>query len=811
MITNYIKVAWRNLSRQKGFAALNIMGLAVGIAAVLLIFRIITYELSFNTHFSHYDRIVRIVTHEKNQEGETNYTRGIPLPAMVVLKNTIPQWVATSRMKEAWPTIIVPNTASSTAQRKLNTPEGQIGFFAENDFFQIFDFQWLAGDKNSALNQPNALVITRNTAEKCFDNWQNALGKTLNIDNEPMVVQGVVENPPINCEFQVNVFISYATLLSDKEKYEYDESWGGTSSNDGMFALLPDASQLQAAEALVQKVGEKEYADNNRGQETSKQHFLQPLSQLHYDDRYGSAATHVISKERLWILGSIGFLILLMACFNFINLSTAQAIRRSNEVGVRKTLGGSRATLMGQFMSETALVTCMAAIAGVVLAGLTAPLLQHISEVPAAAPFLSLPILWAFLAGLTIIITLLSGFYPATILSGFNPIQALKNSVSNKSVGGNAIRKGLVVFQFAIAQALIVGTIITLNQLNYIRDMDLGFKKDLVYNFDINGDSLSQAKIAGFKQRLLQIPGVESVAFGSDVPSSGSTWGTNFTYGLGGENQNFNTNIKFCDSDYQKTYGFEMVAGRWLEPSDTTKEFVVNEALLKKIGVANPAEALNQDLRLGGGRFRRIVGVVKDFHAHSVHRAVEPIVMGCNIKRMYGAGVKIAPQNMQQVTASIQKEFDQTYPEQVFDAKYFDENIADFYNDENRFAATCKGFGALAIFISCLGLFGLAAHAAQRRTKEIGVRKVLGASVSNITGLLAKDFLLLVVIAILIASPLAWLLMQGWLSDFAYRIEIKWWIFVVSGIIALSIAFLTVSIQSIKAALVNPVKSLKSE
>ncbi len=811
MLSNNLKLALRNLRNQKGFAVLNVLGLAVGIAAVLLIFRIVHYELSYNQNFQNYDRIVRVVTNDVNNDGEQGFTRGMPLPAMTSVKNTVPQLVATTKMKEYWPTILVPNPSGGPALKKFGVEPEQISFFVEPEFFQIFDFQWLAGEKSTALNEPNSLVLTQTMATRCFDKWENAMGQTLLIDNDPMVVKAVVSDPPENCDLPINLVISYATILSNKEKYEYNEDWGSTSSNDQQFGLLANADQLEAANILVGQVGQKEYSEEGRNSRSSRKHVLQPFSELHYDDRYGTSAKHVISKNRLWVLSSIGFLVLLMACFNFINLSTAQALRRSKEVGVRKTLGGSRGNLFGQFMFETALVVFFAVAVGALLAWAASPWLEQISEVPTELPFLSQPIVYGFLGVIGLAVTLLSGFYPAMVLAGFNPIRALKNDASERSIGGASVRKGLVILQFMIAQALVVGTIITLGQLNYVRNMDLGFKKDLVYTFGVNGDSLSQSKLVGFKQRLMQIPGVESVAFGSDQPASGSTWATNFAFERGTEDQKFSTTMKFCDADFQKTYGLQLLAGRWLEPSDTTKEFVVNETLLKKVGIKNPEEAIGKELRLGRNRWRNVVGVVKDFHAHSAHRTVEPLVMTSNLKRMYGAGVKISNQNISKTTAAIQREFDNTYPEQVFDPEFFDESIAEFYIAENRFSATCKGFGALAIFISCLGLLGLATHAAQRRTKEIGVRKVLGASVLGITGLLAKDFLKLVLIAILIASPIAYYFMDKWLTDFAYRIDIQWWMFVSAGIGAIFIAFATVSFQSLKAALANPVKSLRSE
>jgi predicted permease len=811
MLVNNLKLALRTLSKQKGFALLNILGLSVGVASMLLIFRMVQYELSFNKNFQHYDRIVRVCTQEKGLEGQEGFTRGVPVPAMLVMKNTIPQFAANSRIKEYWPTVLVPNPTGGAPLKKFNTEEGEIAFFAENSFLEIFDFKWLAGEKNKVLQEPNTVVLSKKNAIKCFGTWQNAVGQTVLLDNEPMMIQGVIEDAPTHCDFPVSMLVSYQTLISNAGKYEYSEDWGSTSSNDQIFALLHDPSQFREANIAIEKVGRKEYDRDGAGQNAYKGHLLQPLSDMHFDDRFGTFATHVISKSRLWILTSIGLLILLMACFNFINLSTATALSRSKEVGVRKTLGGSQSALFSQFMTETALVVCFSVGLGTVLAWAGLPLLERISEVPTEHPFLEQPTLWVFVAGLSILVTFLSGFYPALVLAGFNPIKALKNDLFTQASSGNGLRKGLVILQFLIAQALIVGTIITLGQLDYIRNMDMGFRKELVYTFNLAGDSLSQTRLGGFKQRLLQIPGVEAVTFSSDQPSSGSTWMTNFAIGRGTRDQRFSTSMKFCDADFQKAYGMKLLAGRWLEPGDTVKEYLVNETLLKKAGVTNPEAALNMELRLGSGKWRQIVGVVKDFHSHSAHQELEPMVLTSNLERFYTAGAKISPQNIKPATEAIQRTFDETFQEQVFDASFFDEQIADFYIDENRFADTCKGFGAIAIFISCLGLLGLATHAARRRTKEIGIRKVLGAGVSNITLLLAKDFLKLVLIAVVLASPIAYYLMDKWLADFSYRIDIQWWMFALAGIAAMIIAFTTVSFQSIKAALANPVKSLKSE
>ncbi|HND90080.1 MAG TPA: ABC transporter permease, partial [Saprospiraceae bacterium] len=353
---------------------------------------------------------------------------------------------------------------------------------------------------------------------------------------------------------------------------------------------------------------------------------------------------------------------------------------------------------------------------------------------------------------------------------------ALRNAATAGVERGITLRKGLIVMQFAVAQALLIGAVVTVVQLDFLQKMDIGVSKDLVLNARFNNDSLSLSKLDFLKSRLLQIPTVETVSFSTDEPTSGNTWATNMAFGRG-EDEPFSTTTKFTDGDFAKTYGLQMVAGRWYENSDTVREYVVNESLLRKVGITAPADAIGQEMRLGGGRFRRICGVVKDFHTQSAHvrsRHNDPLVMAPR-KRVYShLSVKIKSGDAAKTKEEIQKVYDAAFPEQVFDPTFFDEMLASFYEKEAQFSAFARGIALLAVLIGCLGLFGLASHMAVRRTKEIGVRKVLGASVAGITGLLAKDFLKLVVVAIVVASPIAYYFMKKWLSDFAYRIDIQW-------------------------------------
>ncbi len=811
MLSTHFRLALRNLSKNRLYSAINIIGLAVGIAACLLIFRLVSYELSFNTVYRNYDRIARIVTVTKSPEEGEGYTTGIPIPAMDVMQSTGTQFEQFARIRESWPMITVP-TPGGISDKKFNTDdEHEIGVFAEPAFFKIFDWQWLAGDPETALNEVNSVVLSRKMAEKCFDSWQAAIGQTLLMDNAILLtVKGVVANAPVNVDFPFHVVISYETLKKNPESYFYSKDWGSTSSNNQVYVLLRDAGQLAAANTTLATVGQAEYKKENPN--FSKKHHLQPLSELHYNDHFGTNGTHVVSKGRLLVLSLIGLLILVMACFNFINLATALSTRRSKEVGVRKTLGGSQGQLIRLFMGETALIVLFAVALGACLAVAFVPQLKLISDVPDTLPFLADPVVWLFLAGVAVVVSVFSGFYPALVLARFDPAKALKSNVSVNNKGGTALRKSLVVLQFMIAQGLIIGTLVTVSQMDYIRSMDLGYQPGLVYTTQVSYDSISGPRYDAFKQRLLQIPGVESAAFGNDAPSSSNTWGSNFGLGRGADDALFNTSIKYCDPDYFKTYGLRLAAGRGLEPSDTSREAVVNQTLLRKLGIHNPEEALDKDLRLGGrNRWLKVVGVVEDFNSHSLHEEVEPITMTTR-KEFYNViGIKIRSENMQATTAAILKVCDATFPEQVFEGKFLDESIAEFYRDENRFSLICKGFAMLAIFISCLGLFGLASLIAVQKTKEIGIRKVLGASIGSVVGLLSRDFLLLVLIAFALAAPLAWWSMNHWLLNFVYRVEIGWALFALTGVLAILVAMAAISFQAIRAALVNPVKSLRSE
>ena len=808
MFFNNLKIAFRSLRKNRIYALINLFGLTIGIAASLLIFRMVNYELSFNKDFENYDRIYRVVA-KQNKNIDDGKSVCTPIPAMDAMESTVSQFDAFSRIKELWATITIPNPTGGAPLKKFALEGQQTALFTSSEFFKVFNFQWLGGDPSTALTEPGTIVLTKSWAEKCFDSYEVAMNNVVMLDNLiPVTVKGVIDDLPSNIDFTFPFLVSYETLKANKELFFYGESWGSCSSNDQVFVTLTDNSQEAAANELLATVGKEEYTDESGIQKRT--HYLQPLSELHFDEDLGHSGSHLISKTRLKVLGFIGILILLMACFNFINLATAQSMLRAKEVGVRKTLGSRKGQLIWQFMSETGLIVLFAVIIGANLALLTSPLLKHISDVPDALPFLSNPNVILFLSITTLVVTLLAGLYPAIRLASFKPVKALNKQVSKGKVGGAYLNKSLVVLQFTIAQALIVGAIITINQLDYIRSQDLGFDENLVYSFSFNSDSTTIARQTALRQNLLKVPGVESVSFNSDQPLSGNTWNSNFKFGSRAKDEEWNISMKFCDANYQETYGIRMLAGEWYVPSDTMRHAVINKTATERLGLKTPQDAIGQTIGMGR-RKMKIVGVTDDFHTHSFRTEHQPLMMTTRKEYYWEAGIKIRPNNINTTVAGITNAFDQVLPEQVFQGRFLDESIARFYMSDNRLSATCKGFGLLAILISCLGLFGLATHAAAQRIKEIGIRKVLGASIPNIIGLLSKDFLKLVLIALVIAAPLAYYFMDSWLDNFVYRINIQWWVFVVAGVMAVIIAFLTVSWQAVRAAIANPIKSLRNE
>lgn len=808
MLKNYFKIAWRNIIRHKAHSIINISGLSVGIGACLIIFVILQFELSYNKFNSNFKNIYHLITKQTAADG-INFNPGVSVPALDALRLDFPQVKFAALNSSYGSQMTVPGNDPNNPAGDKKFIESIGVFFMEPQFFDVFDARWLNGNK-TVLAQPNMAVISKSIATKYFGEWQSAVGKTIKMDNSlDLKIAGIVDDSPSNSDIPLKIMVSYLTWKEVGGRYGYSKDWGSISSNHQIFALLPD--NLTQANFEKQLVGftAKNLTDKTR---SKREHLVQPLAAMHFDTKVGNTlGDHITSKATLNTLTFIAILIILMASINFINLSTAQSVGRSKEVGIRKVLGSTRPQLIAQVIGETTLVILFAVILAIAMAKIALPYLKNIASVPDDIALMNTGTV-LFLIVTMVAVIILSGIYPALVLSGFKPVAALKNKITAASIGGIPLRRALVVAQFAIAQLLIIGTIVAVNQMNFVNEADLGFNKSAVLVIPGSTDSLSLSKMQSFKSQLLTNPNVKAVTFGSDNPSSENNWGSNFYYNGSTKDVPFTVFMKFGDADYFKTFGLKFAAGQGYEISDTARQAVVNETLIHKLGVRNAADAVGKTIKIGGrGHWLTIAGVVKDFKTNSLREATKPTLITSTKPYWSQTAVKIETRNLTETVASVQKLWETTYPEYAYNGYFLDENIAQFYRQENQLALVYKIFAFIAIFISCLGLYGLVSFMAVQRTKEVGVRKVLGASVFNIVFLFSKEFMILIAIAFLIAMPAAWYMMSGWLQNFAYRIPLTAGVFVLAIVSSVAIAWVTVGYKAVKAALVNPVKSLRSE
>lgn len=805
MIKNYLKMALRNLKRHKAFSFINITGLAIGIASCLLLFTVVTYELSYDKGQPGYDRIYRIVTENKNSE-ETDYSSGIPFPALEALRIDIPEITTGALLSNQGSQVTVLGANENNAAPGKKFIESDGFFFADPQFFDVFNYTWLSGDPE-VLKDPNTTVLTKKLAIKYFGNWEKATGQYLKLDNTVTVkVSGIIADMPGNTDFPLGLVTSFETAKSNPKTYFYSTYWGNISSNFQIYTLLPENMSADKINSRLLAFGKKNYEKRNN---TERTNFLQPLSQIHFDKRFSSFGDHITDRSTLWTLALIGLFIIIMACINFINLSTAQAVGRSKEIGIRKVLGSFRRQLLAQVMGETAFIVVASVILATALAALCLPFIKHIASIEESLGFFNWQTL-VFLLCLVVLITLFAGLYPAMILSGFKPVLALKNKITSASVGGISLRRGLVVAQFAISQILIIGTLVAVTQMNYVRNADLGFSKEAVLIINSNNDSVALSRQKTFNNKLTQMPGVEAVSFSSDVPSSDNNWVSNFAYDHRPE-EHFGVHLKFADENYFKTYGLDFISGRPFSESDTTNELVINETLVKKLGLKDASLAVGKELKMGGQAWRTVVGVVKDFKNNSLKEDIKPLLIAERKEFYWVTGVKLKTANLGKTQAAVEAAWNETFPEYAYTTTYMDESLASFYKQDEQLALLYKWFAGIAIFISCLGLYGLVSFMAVQKTKEVGIRKVLGATSGNIVYLFSKEFTLLIAVAFVIAAPIAYFIMSGWLQDFVYRIKLGAGVFIIAVFVSVLIAWITVGYKAVKAALANPVESLRSE
>ena len=803
MVQNYFKTALRNLLREKGSSFLNIAGLTLGITCSLILFLLVRHLASFDNYHKNRDRIFRVVTESDGNNGRF-YTSGIPPVLPEAFRQDFPE------AEEVTFTSYRSNVLIKVPQRNGETKKFQEEagvVFAQPNYFKIFDRPIFMGNGEKGLDDPNEAIISRARAKRYFGK-EDVIGEVIRHDTVEYKITAVMDDFPDNTDFPFDLMLSFATIKKQKDAIGWNSIW----SDEQCYFLLKENETAAKIEARMPAFVEKHLGKENYQHQTFT---LQPLRDLHFDDRYSNYSYNTAPREMLIALGVIALFLIISACINFINLTTAEAISRSKEVGIRKSLGSSRRQLIGQFLGETTLVTLLAMLLSLGITQMALSFLNPFLELPLALNFSGDVLLWTFIVGVTGIVSLFSGLYPSLIISGFNPVLALKNQTNNRSSSGYNLRRGLVVLQFVISQFFIMGTIILLSQMNYFQSQELGFKKDAVIIIPIPETESSApadgvSKMRTLREEIAHLAGVEDASLSSTPPSSGSVNGTGFNFEGEEESQRRDTQVKQVDGNYVPLYEIDLVTGTNLEDHDTARAFLVNEELVRVAGLQRPEEIIGKRINLWG-RTLPVVGVLRDFHTVSLRDRIEPTVLMNNIGGYHTLSIKVSQVQFQNSIADVKTKWESTYPEHIFEYEFLDERIRRFYEGEQKMSVVLTVFTSVAIFIGCLGLFGLATFMANQKTKEIGVRKAMGASVESIVLLFSKEYVKLILIGFLLASPAVWFLMNKWLENFAYKITIGPVVFIAGFALTFLIATFTVGYKSFKAAIVNPIKSLRYE
>jgi ABC-type antimicrobial peptide transport system permease subunit len=800
MLRNYFVTAVRNLWRSKGSTIINLSGLTLGIASSLVLFLMVRFQSSFDNFHSKKDRIYRVVTSSDGNQGR-DYTPGVPPVLPEAFKNDFPEAeeVLFTSYRDGG-LVTIPQKEGEP--KKYEEERGIV--YTQPNYFNIFDRKILRGDGAKGLDDPNEAVISKKAALKYFGK-EDALGEVLSFEKRDFKVTAIVDDYPSNTDFPFDILLSFVTIKKEKDEV----GWNGIWSDEQCYFLLKKDASLEAMEKRMPSFIKKYHSENR----DNRNFAFQPLAEIHYDDRFSNYNYNTTSKQTLTALGLVGIFLIITACINFINLVTAEAIKRSKEVGIRKSLGSSRAQLIAQFLGESSLVTLISVVVAITLTQLALGVLNPFLNLKLSLDFLNDSGLWLFLSIVTITVAVLSGLYPSLVVSGFKPVFAIKNNMNNRNSSGYALRRGLVVMQFFISQFFIMGTIVLISQMNYFHNKDLGFRKDAIVNIPIperenpvNGEGTS--KMRTLRDETTRLAGVEIASLCNNPPSSGSVSGTDFQ--IEGKDDRYGTQVKLVDSHYLELFGLSLLAGDNLADLDTAQGFIVNEKLSSMVGYKNPNEIIGKRIKMWG-KTLPVVGVVKNFHTVSLQDPIEATIMLNRIRNYQTLSLKLNPATLQESIKQVQQKWEAAYPDFIFSYEFMDVQVKEFYEQEEKMSVMLTMFTCLAIFIGCLGLFGLATFMANQKTKEVGVRKVLGASVESIIVMFSKEYARLIVLGFLLAAPIAWFVMNKWLDKFAYKIEIGPSIFIAGlGITAL-IAVVTVGYKSFAAATANPVKSLRSE
>jgi len=799
MIKNYLKSALRNIKRHKGYAFINIAGLAIGMACCILILMYITTEFSYDKYHEKADRIFRLGM-DATVGGSTVVAPISNVPSAPALVQDYPEVLDAVRIRTV-------SKRSVTYEDKVFYENGIL--YADNSLFQVFTFSLIKGDPSTALKLAYTIVLTRETAERYFGS-ENPLGKILNYNNQyDFTVTGVMENVPQNSHFTFDMLCSYETLYDlDREAME---NW--FNFMDYTYLLLPEGFDYKILENKFPALIEKYMGGMLKALGGEIKFFLQPLTSIHLHSNLENEIRANSSITYIYIFTAIGMFILCIACINFMNLATARSATRAKEVGLRKVVGAERKELIWQFLGESLIYSIFSLAIAILFVRLAMPFAESLSGRQMSLNIAEMPWLVPSFIGLVLLVAFVAGSYPALFLSAFRPAQVLKGNLKAGSAHSR-LRSFLVVAQFIISICLIIGTGIILNQLRFMKNKNLGFEKENVLIIEVRDRSIRQS-FDSIKAEIRKIPGVLSVSSASLVPGQEPSVQPFIPEGYT-EKQAQLMEVFRVDHDFFPTLGMEIVQGRNFSPeygTDSRSAVIINETAAKRYNWENP---IGKTIRVPSDEVEKwetltVVGVVRDFHRTSLHSVIAPQIIGNDPNSFDELAIRFNPENSDTTLSLIREKWKEVDPTRPFDFLYLDGLIDSQYGAEERLSDIFSAFSVFAVFIACLGLFGMASFAAEQRTKEIGIRKVLGASVPGIVVLLSRDFLKLIVAANIIAWPLAYFGMNKWLQNFAYKSGIGVWVFILTGVLAVGIALATVSYQSIKAALLNPVDAIKYE
>ncbi|WP_420385992.1 ABC transporter permease [Roseivirga sp.] len=800
MLKNYLKTLLRNFARNKAFTLINVFGLTLGITCSLVMFLIVKQEFSFNTYHENLNSIYR-VGHIDIENGREYPGGGLPLVMPASVEEEIVGLKEVTLVSHERYGLISVNAKDGSVKYYEEDPDL---VYVEPSFFRMFTWPLVEGTiDGDVMAQPNVVVLNQTLAEKYFPE-ESALNKIVRLNKQTdLKVVAVVEDAPDNSDFPFGLFISMETKRS-QEPDDFNR-WGSISSDNVAFIQLENNVNPEQVEAQFPDFVEKHWDKETRELRTF---VLSPLSEYHFDERFGTFSQRIAPKSLLYAYIIIGAFLIVTACVNFVNMSTAMSVKRGKEVGMRKVLGSSKRHLVLRFLGETFAITLISLLLSMAITERLLPLvINDFIGIEISFSLLSDLSLVAYLLGILVVVSLLAGLYPALVLSNTQPIYALKGAVAQKK-GGMFFRRFLVFFQFLICQVLIFGTVVAVMQMNYFMSADMGYDQEWILNVGLARKDKQALDL--WESEIQNVPGVNAYSFNFHPPFSGSVSATNAYFYLGDTTrEELTTHVKMADENYLDTYGLTLLAGKWLDDSDTLKQFVVNETFLKQVGV-DVDDAINKRIRLWG-KTAPIVGVVKDFHTGTLESAIEPVTLFNDVRNYRTLGVSVNASNADQVVKQLESIWYRINEEYEFNYQYVDDQIVEYYESEQKMSQMLTAFAGIAIFIGCLGLYGLVSFMANQRAKEIGIRKVLGASVAQLVSRFSVEFLVIVGLAFLIAAPLGYLGMNSWLQDYEYSISIGPFIFVLSLLSSIVIAMVTTGYKSLRAATSNPINSLRDE